>query len=94
MEFSRPEYWSGQPFLSPGDLPNPGIKPRSFALQADSLSAEPSGKPKNTGVGNPSLVQWIFLNQESNQPRSPAFQADSLPAKLPGKPIVLNSWQV
>ena len=32
MEFSRPEYWSGQPFPSPGDLPNPGIKPRSPAL--------------------------------------------------------------
>ena len=45
MEFSRPEYWSGQPFSSPGDLPNPGIKPRSPALQADSLPAEPQGKP-------------------------------------------------
>ena len=44
MEFSRPEYWSGQPFPSPGDLPNPGIEPRS-ALQADSLPAEPPGKP-------------------------------------------------
>ena len=37
MEFSRPEYWSGQPFPSPGNLPNPGIEPRSPALQADSL---------------------------------------------------------
>ena len=37
MEFSKPKYWSGWPFLSPGDLPNPGIKPRSPALQADSL---------------------------------------------------------
>ena len=45
MEFSRPEYWSGYPFPSPGDLPNPGIKPRSPALQADSLPAEPPGKP-------------------------------------------------
>ena len=35
MEFSRPEYWSGQPFPSPGDLPNPGIEPRSPALQVD-----------------------------------------------------------
>ena len=51
MELSRPEYWSGYPFPSPGDLPNPGIKPRSPALQADSLPAEPQGKPKNTGVG-------------------------------------------
>ena len=40
-EFSRPEYWSGWPFPSP----NPGIKPRSSALQADSLPAEPQGKP-------------------------------------------------
>ena len=37
MEFSRPEYWSGQLFLSLGDLPNPGIEPRSPELQADSL---------------------------------------------------------
>ena len=40
MEFSRPEYWSGQPFPSPGDLPDPGIKPGSPALQADSLPTE------------------------------------------------------
>ena len=44
MGFSRPEYWSGQPFPSPGDLPNPGIEPRSPALQVDSLSSELSGK--------------------------------------------------
>ena len=41
MKLSRPEYWSGWPFPSPGDPPNPGIKPRSPALQADSLPAEP-----------------------------------------------------
>ena len=40
-----PMDWSGQPFPSPGDLPNPGIEPRSPALQADSLPAEPTGKP-------------------------------------------------
>ena len=45
MQFSRPEYWSGLPFPSPGDLPNPGIKPRSRALQADSLPVESPGKP-------------------------------------------------
>ena len=45
MEFSRPEYWSGQPFPSPRDLPNPGIKPNAGALQVDSLLAEPQGKP-------------------------------------------------
>ena len=49
-EFSRPEY-------SPGDFPNPGVKPRSPALQADSSPAEPQEKPKNTGVGSLSLLQ-------------------------------------
>ena len=52
MGFSRKEYWSRLPFLSPGDLPNPQIEPRSPALGADSLPAEPWGKPKNTG-GDP-----------------------------------------
>ena len=45
MELSRQEYWSGLPFPSPGDLPNPGIKPRSPTLQADTLPSEPQGKP-------------------------------------------------
>ena len=45
MGFSRQEYWSGLPIPSPGDLPNPGIKPGSPALQADSLPSEPLGKP-------------------------------------------------
>ena len=45
MEFSGPEYWNGYPFLPPGDLLNPGIQPRSPALQTDSLPAEPQGKP-------------------------------------------------
>ena len=40
MEFSRPEYWSQQPFPSPMDLPNLGIKPRSLALHTDSLPVE------------------------------------------------------
>ena len=44
--FSRQEYWSGLPFPSPGDLPPSGIEPRSLALQADSLPAEPAGKPR------------------------------------------------
>ena len=43
--FFRQKYWSGLPFPSPGDLPNPGIEPRSLALQADSLPCEPPGKP-------------------------------------------------
>ena len=125
MEFPRQEYCSGLPFPSPGDLPDPGIKPRSPALHADALLSEPPGKPlprlqlvkyvrlhtllrihqcssshwqwkwsvtcslvsdslrpqgwkparllcpwnfpgKNTGVGNYSLLQWIFLTQGLN----------------------------
>ena len=45
MGFSKQEYWSGVPLPSPGDLPNPGIEPRSPALQEDSLLSEPPGKP-------------------------------------------------
>ena len=45
MGFSRQEYWSGLPFPSPGDLPYPGIEPRSPALQADALISEPPRKP-------------------------------------------------
>ena len=45
MGFSRQERWSGFPFPSPGDLPDPGIEPRSPALQADALPSEPLGKP-------------------------------------------------
>ena len=46
MKFSRPEYWSGLPFPSPGDLPNPGIVSRSPALQAGSSPSQPPGKPR------------------------------------------------
>ena len=47
MGFPRQEYWSGLPFLSPGDLPDPGVKPGSLALQADSLLSEPPRKPQS-----------------------------------------------
>ena len=66
MGFSRVEHWSEEPFPSPGDLPDPGIEPKSPTLQADSLPAEPQGEPKNTGVGNLSLLQGIFPTQELN----------------------------
>ena len=45
MGFPRQEYWNELPFPSPGDLPDPGIEHQSPALQADSLSSEPPGKP-------------------------------------------------
>ena len=95
MEFSGPEYWSGYPFPSPGDLTNSEIEPRSPALQVDSLQAEPPGKPKNIGVGSLSLLQRIFPTQESNW-GSPALQADSLPTELsgqPGEPANQSFWK-
>ena len=67
MRFSKQEHWSGLPCPPPGDLPNPGIESRSAALQADSLPAEPAAKPKNTGVGSPSLLQENLPTQELNR---------------------------
>ena len=52
MGFPRQEYWSVLPFPSPGELLDPGIEPRSPTLKADSLPAEPQGKPENSGVGS------------------------------------------
>ena len=66
MDFSRQKYWSGLQFHSLGDLLNPGIEPKSPALQVDPLLTEPQGKPKNTRVGSLSLRQEIFLTQELN----------------------------
>ena len=56
--------WVAVPFSR--ESSHPGIEPRSPALQVDSLPAESPGKPQNTGVGSLSLLQWIFLTQESN----------------------------
>ena len=63
MGFPKQEYWSGLPFPSPGDLPNPGMEPRSPALQADSLSSEPPGKPLNHHYLGPTryMVAFVFF---------------------------------
>ena len=58
MGFSRQEYWSGLPLSSPGDLPDPGIEPRSPALKSDSLPSEPPGKPLRS-VGASVCVDFI-----------------------------------
>ena len=61
MGFSRQEYWSGLPFSSPGDLPDPGIKLRSPASQADSLLTESPGKPiRSMDAGVKSLWRPSF----------------------------------
>ena len=83
-EFSRLEHWSGQPFPSPGDLPNPGIKPRSPTSQVDSLPAEPQGSPR--------IPKWVAFPSPGDLPnpgiesRSPTLQVDSLPVEPQGKP--------
>ena len=58
MEFSRQEYWNGLPFPSPGDLPNPGIRPMSPVLQADALPSEPIGKSGRCGGPQRSGPVW------------------------------------
>ena len=67
MGILQARIWSGLPFPPPGDLPNPGIEPGFPALQVDSLSAEPPGKPKNTRGGSLSLLQVIFVTLELNR---------------------------
>ena len=62
MEFSRQEYWSGLPFPSLGDLPDPRVEPRSSALQADSLPSEPPRKlinPNDVSDRGGSDTEWM-----------------------------------
>ena len=76
MGFSRQEYWSGLPFPSPEDLPDPGIEPRSPSLQADALTSAPPGRPRfNPWVGKiPWRRKWqpipVLLPGESHGQRS------------------------
>ena len=66
MEFSRQEYWSGLPFCSPGDLLNPGIEPRSPALQVDSLLLSHQGSQM--------ILKWVAYSfcRRSSRPRNQA----------------------
>ena len=82
MEFSRPEYWSGEPFPSPGDLPNPSIELRYPSLQADS---------KLSHKGNPTKLEWVAFPfaRGSSQPRcrtQVSLTAGRFWAKPQGKP--------
>ena len=64
-DFSRQEYWSGLPFPSPGDLPHPGIEPRSPALQADALTSEPPGKKE---FPHAAVVKTVLLRAQVSIP--------------------------
>ena len=70
MEFSRHEYWSGLPFPSPGDLPNPGVGPKSPTLHAGFffLPSEPQGKPRD--IGWPQTIPVYLLKRK--KPCNPA----------------------
>ena len=72
MELFRQEYWSGAPFPSPGHLPNPGIKPGSPTLQADTLPSEPPWKPHCNLDG----AQNVMLNKISQT--TEFIQTDSI----------------
>ena len=74
MGFSRQEYWSGLSFLSPGDLPDPGIEPGSPALQADSLLTELKGPLTLRSAAAPFVLildfslEWTCLRSSANSP--------------------------
>ena len=68
IEFSRQEYWSGLPFPSPGDLPDPKIKPGSPTLQADSLPSEPPGKPLPLTWKEPNPTGIYYIDELQNIP--------------------------
>ena len=63
MGFSRQEYWSGLPFLSPGDLPNPGIKPGFPALEAAALTSEPDPPDLRIEPWSPALQADSLLTE-------------------------------
>ena len=91
MEFSRQEYWSGLPFPSPGDLPNPGIEPGSPALQADTLPSEPPGNQffesggqsigvsASTSVLPMNIQDWSPLDSLVASPCCPRGSQESFP---------------
>ena len=100
MGFSRPEYWSGLPFPSPGDLPNPGVKQGSPALQVDSSPSEPPAKPLigYTPVQNKKLKKcpvselagFCLLPEQDISPRLSSLYHKGSP--LPG-PYHTSHWQ-
>ena len=91
-EFSRQEYESGLPCPPPGNLPNPGMEPKTPTLHVDSLQSEPPGKPKNTGVSSLSPLQRVFWTQESNQGLLHCRWI-ILPTELLGKSFSIESMQ-
>ena len=86
MGFSRQEYWRGLSFPSPGDLPDPGIEPRSPAFQADALTSEPPGKPimRNSGLDETQTGMKIAWRNSSNLRYTGASLVAQRLKRLPG----------
>ena len=82
MGFSRQEYSSGYLYPPPGDVPNPGIEPRSPTLQVDSLPSEPSGTPITVSVGI-TLFLAVHLGVVINSPIRDQTQAQAVKAQNP-----------
>ena len=81
MGFPRQEYWSGLPFPSPGDLPNPGIEPRSLALEADALTSEPPGKPVYIYIYFFFLFFFPLRAKDTGQPTGQNYKESHLKGK-------------
>ena len=75
MGFSKQEYWSGLPFPSPGDLPDPGIEPRSPALEADALTSEPLSK--NHSITFIPIKMATIRNKQTNKQEISSIGKDS-----------------
>ena len=88
MGFSRQECWSGLPFPSPGDLPDPGIEPGSPALQADALQSEPPGKLGHVKMGAGSWDLWCASWKASRHQVS-----RQCPRGTPQTWVVLSVWE-
>ena len=100
MGFSRQEYWSGLPFPSPGDLPDPGIKPRSPALQVDALTSEPPGTWSNRQIWSWSREwRWaktdrVLLREHTGHSKypTPTTQESTLHMDITRWPTPKSDW--
>ena len=94
MEFSRQDYWSGLPFPSPEDLPNPGIELWSPALQADSLPIELQGSPwgHQHNCSLSCLCMYTGKYQLSSVAQSCPTLCDPMNCSTPGFPVHHHSW--
>ena len=92
VEFSRPEHWNGKPFPSPGDLPNPGIEPRSPALHAESLPLQVSSNVLETprGLGPP--VPWTGPRQQQIRGHSQAGRGEGPRGARHSEPTPRGCW--